>query len=60
MVEPVPAEPIPAATTALDQSLIAAGYEMAHAQLADPPDPARIAAARDALHAARAARWPDA
>lgn len=44
----------------LDQVLIAAGYEMARAQREDPPDPARVEAARLALEAARAARWPNA
>jgi hypothetical protein len=46
-------------TDALDQAVIDAGRELADAQLAEPRDPERIAAAREALVAAREARgWP--
>lgn len=46
-------------TDDLDQAVIDAGRELADAQLADPRDPERIAAAREALVAAREARgWP--
>lgn len=49
--------PIPAA---LDQALIDCGRELVNAHRADPPDPTRITAARQALEQARAARWPSA
>jgi hypothetical protein len=58
---PAPAEPTPdpAPTAAeLDQAVIDAGFELARAELAQPRDPLRVAAARQALIAARTARWP--
>ena len=43
----------------LDQAIIRAGRELANARLEKPPDPERIAAARQAFTEAREARgWP--
>jgi len=47
-------------TAELDQAVVDAGYELVNAHRETPRDPKRIAAARDALVAARKARWPDA
>ena len=51
--------PIPAETAALDQALIDAGFELARAELERPRNPQRVATAREALIAARNARWPE-
>lgn len=51
MTAPTPAE--------LDQAVIDAGREYAAAQRATPRDPERISTGRQALDAARAARYPD-
>lgn len=61
MTEPTPTTAVLDPTTAqLDQAIIDAGYELANAHRATPPDPNRIQAARSRLEAARTARWPDA
>lgn len=52
-------EPIDEETVALDQAVIAAGRELALAELSKPRDPQRVSAAFAALLAAMAARWPD-
>lgn len=48
------------ATAALDRAIIAAADELVAAHRDKPRDPERITAAREALEAARAARWPNA
>jgi len=59
MTDPTPPDPAPAPDPAvLDQAVIDAGREYAAAQMATPRDQARIDAARTALDAARAARYP--
>lgn len=55
VTQPPALQPTPAQV--LDQAVIDAGRELAAAQLADPRDEQRIEDAREALRAARLARY---